>query len=229
MEHRRRLRVALGANVRPMPWSSSTADVERLVTLFDELGIRAIEPREPDAADGEAADRVLREFNRVSAGFDIVEASIYATVSTNSRDEQAQGLMSELEPAEAAMRPLLARLSDWVQALGAAPLAQVSDEVGRAPRPADPPRGTRRPPDVGSRGAPVRRAVGRPGRARGAGCNATSRRSCRSRSPCPTVHERCRCRPYAGWRPTPMPPFAGPPTRPSCAPGRPSSCPSPRR
>ena len=107
----------------------STADVERLVALFDELGIRAIEPREPDAADGDAADRVLREFNRVSAGFDIVEASIYATVSTNSRDEQAQGLMSELEPAEAAMRPLLARLSDWVQALGAAPLAQVSDEA----------------------------------------------------------------------------------------------------
>ena len=107
----------------------STADVERLVALFDELGIRAIEPREPDAADGDAADRVLREFNRVSAGFDIVEASIYATVSTNSRDEQAQGLMSELEPAEAAMRPLLARLSDWVQALGAASLAQVSDEA----------------------------------------------------------------------------------------------------
>ncbi len=86
-------------------------------------------PREPHAADGEAADRALREFNRVSAEFDIVGASVYATVSTNSRDEQAQGLMSELEPAEAALRPLLARLSDWVQALGAEALASVSDEA----------------------------------------------------------------------------------------------------
>ncbi len=109
----------------------STADVERLVALFDELGIRAIEPRAAEAADGEAADRVLREFNRVAADFDIVEASIYATVSTNSRDEQAQGLMSELEPAEAAMRPLLARLSDWVRALGAGSLAQVSEEAAQ--------------------------------------------------------------------------------------------------
>ena len=107
----------------------STTDVERLVALFDELGVRAIEPRDATAADGETADRVLQEFNRVSADFDIVEASIYATVSTNSRDEQAQGLMSELEPAEAAMRPLLARLSDWVQALGAESLAAVSEQA----------------------------------------------------------------------------------------------------
>jgi len=107
----------------------STTDVERLVTLFDELGIRAIDPRPVTADDGEAADRVLREYNRIAAEFDIVEASIYATVSTDSRNERAQGLMSELEPAEATMRPLLARLADWVAALGAESLAAVSDEV----------------------------------------------------------------------------------------------------
>ncbi|MET0908392.1 MAG: M3 family metallopeptidase, partial [Ilumatobacteraceae bacterium] len=107
----------------------STADVDRLVTLFDELGIRAIEPRRATADDGEAADRVLREFNRVAAEFDVLEASIYATVSTDSRNERAQGLMSELEPAEAAMRPLLARLADWVASLGAESLAAVSDEA----------------------------------------------------------------------------------------------------
>ncbi len=107
----------------------STADVERLVALFDDLGIRAIEPRPVTADDGDAADRVLREYNRVAAEFDIVEASIYATVSTDSRNERAQGLMSELEPAEAAMRPLLARLADWVAALGAESLAEVSDEA----------------------------------------------------------------------------------------------------
>ncbi len=107
----------------------SASGVERLVALFDELGVRAVEPRAATTADGEAADRVLREFNRVSADFDIVEASIYATVATNSRDAQAQGLLSELQPAAAAMRPLLARLSDWVKALGADSLASVSNEA----------------------------------------------------------------------------------------------------
>ena len=107
----------------------STADVDRLVTLFDELGIRAIEPRSATADDGAAADRALREYNRVAAELDIVEASIYATVATDSRDARAQGLLSELEPAEAAMRPLLARLADWVSALGAESLAALSDEA----------------------------------------------------------------------------------------------------
>jgi oligoendopeptidase F len=107
----------------------STSDVERLVTLFDELDIRAHAPRPATADDGEAADRVLREYNRVAADLDIVEASIHATVSTDSRNQRAQGLMSELEPAEAAMRPLLARLADWVASLGAESLAGVSDEA----------------------------------------------------------------------------------------------------
>ena len=122
----------------------STADVERLVALFDELGIRAIEPRPVTADDGDAADRVLREYNRVAADFDIVEASIYATVSTDSRNERAQGLMSELEPAEAAMRPLLARLADWVAALGAESLAGGQRRGRGAPRPAQPVRRARR-------------------------------------------------------------------------------------
>jgi oligoendopeptidase F len=107
----------------------SSSDVDRLVALFDELGIRATGTRDATADDGAAADRVLREYNRVAADLDIVEASIYATVSTNSRDARAQGLMSELEPAEAAMRPLLARLADWVASLGAESLAQVSHEA----------------------------------------------------------------------------------------------------
>ncbi len=107
----------------------SASDVERLVALFDELGIRAIDPRPATVVDGAAADRVLDEYNRVAADLDIVEASIYATVSTDSRDARAQGLMSELEPSEAAMRPLLARLADWVAALGAESLAQVSQRA----------------------------------------------------------------------------------------------------
>ena len=45
----------------------SAADVDRLVALYDELGIRSTEPRQPTSVDGEAATRALDEMNRVSA------------------------------------------------------------------------------------------------------------------------------------------------------------------
>src|SRR3990170_8062299 len=40
------------------------AGATRLVALFDEHGIRAVEPRPIDASDGAAADAVIREYNR---------------------------------------------------------------------------------------------------------------------------------------------------------------------
>jgi oligoendopeptidase F len=105
------------------------ADADRLVALFDEHDIRAIDARRPTPVDGAAADAVLREYNRVASDMDVVEACVYAVVSTNSRDARAQGLLSELEPVEAAMRPLLSRLADWIAALGADDLALLSDEA----------------------------------------------------------------------------------------------------
>ena len=48
---------------------------------------------------------------------------MYATVTTDSRDEQASRRVSELEAAGARLRPLLARLADWVDALGVDALA----------------------------------------------------------------------------------------------------------
>ncbi len=107
----------------------SRADVERLVGLFDELDIRATEVRRPTDADGDAADRALAEFNRVSDELDLLGAYIYATVSTDSRDTTAMSAMSELEPTEASLRPLLARLADWVHALGVDALAEISPAV----------------------------------------------------------------------------------------------------
>lgn len=105
------------------------ADVDRLITLFDEHGIRAVEDRAPTAADGEAADVAIREFNRVSGDLDLLEAYVYASVSTDSRDRVAQATMSELEPIESKLRPLLARLADWVSAFDLGALGDVSEEV----------------------------------------------------------------------------------------------------
>jgi len=104
------------------------ADVDRLVALFDELDIRSTDrPIEP--ADGERADQTIRQFNRVSSDLDLLDSYVYSIVSTDSRDDQAQSVMSEIDNTAASMRPLLARLSDWVAALGAEELAAISVEA----------------------------------------------------------------------------------------------------
>lgn len=107
----------------------STADVERLIALFDELDIRSTDRRSLTDVDGAAADRAISEFNRVSDDLDLLDAYVYATVSTDSRNAQAQALMSEIDVVGASMRPLLARLAEWVKALGADELAVVSTEA----------------------------------------------------------------------------------------------------
>ena len=74
----------------------SAAEVDRLVTKFDELGIGATEQREPTEQDGAAANEAITAYNRVSDELELLDAYVYATVSTDSRDAQAQGLMSQI-------------------------------------------------------------------------------------------------------------------------------------
>jgi oligoendopeptidase F len=107
----------------------SDAEATRLVALFDEHDVRATARRPVTAADGAAADAVIATYNRVVADTDITEAAVYATVATDSRDEHASALFSQLEVSQATVRPLLARLADWVSSLGADELATVSEEV----------------------------------------------------------------------------------------------------
>jgi oligoendopeptidase F len=105
------------------------AEVERLVALFDQHEVRAIDPRPPTAADGAVADRVIDAYNRTAAGMQVLEAYVYAAVSTDSRYEHAQSLLSEVETTDARLRPLIARLADWVSSLDPAALAEVSEQA----------------------------------------------------------------------------------------------------
>ena len=105
------------------------ASISRLEALFEEHGIRAVDPRTPTASDGQAADAAITAFNATVAESEILLSYVYATVSTNSRDERAQGLLSELEDLDARVSPLLARLADWVASLDANDLALVSNEA----------------------------------------------------------------------------------------------------
>ena len=108
---------------------SAGAGVTRLEALFEEHNIRAVTPRPAQSSDGEAADSVINTFNNVVEAQEILGAYIYATVSTDSRNERAQGLLSEMETLDARVSPLLARLADWVAALGTEQLATVSTEA----------------------------------------------------------------------------------------------------
>jgi pepF/M3 family oligoendopeptidase len=105
------------------------SNVARLEALCETHNIRSIDPRTPNAQDGAAADVVIQTFNKTVDEQEILLSYVYATVSTDSRHEQAQGLLSEIEDLDARISPLLARLADWVASLDANALKQVSDEA----------------------------------------------------------------------------------------------------
>ncbi len=102
------------------------AGVSRLVGLFDEHDVRSVESRELTPQDGMNIDSVLNEYNRVSREYEDIYAYVYATVSTDSRHERAQSLMSELDDLGAKLGPLSARLADWSASLGVAAMSAVS-------------------------------------------------------------------------------------------------------
>ena len=108
---------------------SAGSNVARLEALFETHNVRSVEPRTPNAQDGAAADAVIQAFNKTVDEQDILISYIYATVSTDSREEQAQGLLSEMEDLDARISPLLARLADWVASLDANALKEVSNEA----------------------------------------------------------------------------------------------------
>lgn len=105
------------------------ADITRLEALFDEHGIRAVEPRPVTPADGATADAVVRALNAAAEHSMITEVTIYSFLSTNTFDEKAEGSMGEYSMVASRVRPLTARLAEWVRSLGVDALATVSSEV----------------------------------------------------------------------------------------------------
>ncbi len=105
------------------------ADTERIESLFDDLGIRAVKARLVTDQDGADADAVIQRLNDWQLQIGHLAAFIHATVSTDSYDDHAQALANELEVLGARGGPLLARLVDWVASLGAEQLAAVSTQA----------------------------------------------------------------------------------------------------
>jgi pepF/M3 family oligoendopeptidase len=112
----------------------AAADAERLHAVFDDHDVRAIDPRPATADDGAIADEVIRSYNEAMYHLYMLRSYVYASVSTNSRDEHAQSLFSEISVIDSRTTPLLARLADWINALhvgsgGPEALAAVSEEA----------------------------------------------------------------------------------------------------
>ncbi|MFZ9083690.1 MAG: M3 family oligoendopeptidase [Ilumatobacteraceae bacterium] len=105
------------------------AQVHRLESLFDELDIRATDDVRVDPETGRRVDRAVMAFNETVADLEVLEGYVYATVSTDSRDETAQSSLSELDVLGSRVAPLLARLADFVDDHGVDALASVSDEA----------------------------------------------------------------------------------------------------
>jgi pepF/M3 family oligoendopeptidase len=103
------------------------ADITRLEVAFDAHEVRATEPRAVVAADAAAADAVIDGWNDASARHQVLHACAYAALSTDSRNDTAAAAFSEVEVAGARLRPLLARLAAWVDALDVHELAGLSD------------------------------------------------------------------------------------------------------
>ncbi len=102
------------------------ADATRAVALFDELGIESgvSGPVTPERAT--AADRAITALNTVMDRLRTIRATVAAAVATDSADEPAQALATRVATVDAALQPLLARLSGWVAALGVEALCAAS-------------------------------------------------------------------------------------------------------
>jgi oligoendopeptidase F len=95
------------------------ASVARLGALFDQHGIGTVEPHAPTPDELVALEEVLAATNDVLDQLRVLGSYLLAFVSTDAGDDLAQGMLSRLQPHNAQLGALRARLSGWVGSLGA--------------------------------------------------------------------------------------------------------------
>jgi oligoendopeptidase F len=109
------------------------ADIARLGALYDRHGVRAIEDREagtPVSHDEVGAfEDVLDATNDVQEQVRLVTAYLHGFISTDTHDDEATALQSQLQPHLARLRTLSTRLSAWIAGLGAESLIEASADA----------------------------------------------------------------------------------------------------
>jgi len=112
-------------------FSSAVAHIADLAALFDAHGIGAHAPSTLDAETARTFDAVVARYNAVLQEIGTLGAYIRAHVTTNSRDDHAQSLLSALQRHTVLLSQLDTRLTAWIGALDSAALLGRS-EAARA-------------------------------------------------------------------------------------------------
>ena len=94
------------------------ATVDRLLALYNELGIRATEPRPITDDDLAGLETALNESNELADELRTLSTYLYARITTDSRDDDAAARTVEMQTRTAPLGPLAKRLGSWLDALG---------------------------------------------------------------------------------------------------------------
>ena len=114
-----------------MAHEALTADLARLVALYDRHDVRAGPPPATPLDDPAIAafDEVLGETNRLLEQVRLVSAYLYTFTSTDATDDRAAGLRSQLSTELADLTRLTKRFEGWVARLGPDELVARSEQA----------------------------------------------------------------------------------------------------
>ena len=94
------------------------ADLTRLTALYDTHDVRGGGDRQVDDATVKAFEEVLDETNAVMERSRLLGAYLNSFVTTDARDDEAQGELSQLQAELSQMARLRSRFDAWVASLG---------------------------------------------------------------------------------------------------------------
>jgi pepF/M3 family oligoendopeptidase len=102
------------------------ADLARLRSQFDELGIRGGPRREVTDADVAAIEAIVPASNGLSEQMRLMGAYLHAHISTDATDAEAATLQSRFQADTAALASLTKRFGAWLTTMGADALIERS-------------------------------------------------------------------------------------------------------
>src|SRR5439155_270856 len=95
------------------------AGVARLTALYDTHDVRGGDEVELDDELLKAFEEVIAETNALQDDLRLVNAYLYGFITTDARDERANGLQSQLQAQTAPLRTLSTRFAAWIARVGA--------------------------------------------------------------------------------------------------------------
>src|SRR5256885_7238780 len=102
------------------------AGVARLTALYDTHDVRDGNPVELDDDTVKAFEEVVKESNELQDEVRLVNAYLYAFITTDAHEDRAAAMHSQLQAQLAPLRTLSTRFAAWIARLGAETLIEKS-------------------------------------------------------------------------------------------------------